>query len=171
MTLRPTRAAALLLLLCAGVIPTFAVPQRPDFSGRWTFDREKSARPGPDGRIVIAPMLGDEFVARQDATTLTLEIKAGALTVTAVYRLDGVESRNMSPGANGEPDILVTSRATWEGDTLVILSKSSSIEKGRAVTIDTQRVLYLENGDLVLERTGTPPEMVKWSRSVYRRAK
>jgi protein TonB len=143
---------------------------RPNFSGTWVFDRTKSMQPGPDGRIVLAPMLGDEFDAHQDAKALTLTIRTGALTVNAVYALDGSESRNVSPGTRGEPDITVLSRASWDGNRLVILTTSTSTEKGQEVTVETKRVISLDDeSNLIIERTGTPPTLVKPSRSVYRK--
>lgn len=154
----------LLLLVLTALMSGGSVVQRPDFSGSWKFDRTKSLQqPGPDGRVVLAAMLGEEFDARQDTSTLRLTIKAGGQTVTATYKLDGTESLNMSPG-----DIPVTSRAGWEGDTLVISSRSRAEEKGVVVTIQTRRVLWLDkSGDLIIERTGTPAASVTPSRSVY----
>lgn len=141
-----------------------------DFSGRWEFDRDKTLQPGPDGRIVLAAMLGDEVLVRQDAKTIVFTIDAGGQQVKAVYNLDGSESRNLSPGPPGQSDIPVTSRASWDGTRLVILSKSVAIEKGVAVTLDTRRVLSIDaDGNLIVERTGTPASLVTPSRSVYRR--
>src|SRR5258705_4969427 len=127
---------------------------RPDFSGRWTFDRAKSAQPW-NGRIVIAPILGDECVATQDATSIKLAITVAGQKVMAVYNFEG-ESRNMSPG-----DIPVTSRTSWDGDGLVIVSTSAAIVKGQDVTIETRRVMRLDvDGNLTIERTGTPASEV-----------
>ena len=157
--------AALVLAAVAAAAPQ----THPDFSGSWTFDRARSMEPGPDGRIVIAPILGETFDAKQDATRLTLTIKAGALNVTAVYNFEG-ESRNQSPGAGTESDITVTSRVSREVDALVILSRSTSLVKGREVPVETRRVMRLDaSGDLIIERTGTPASEVTASRSVYRR--
>ena len=50
-----------------------------------------------NGRIVIAPILGDECVATQNASALELVITVGGQKVTAVYNFEG-ESRNLSPG-------------------------------------------------------------------------
>jgi hypothetical protein len=119
------------------------VQTRPDFSGRWTFDQARSAKPW-NGRIVIAPILGDECVATQDG-----------------------ESRNLSPG-----DIPVTSRTLWNGVRLVIASTSAATVKGQDITIETRRVLRLDaEGNLIIERTGTPASEVTPSRSVYTRAR
>ena len=149
-----------------------ALQAPPDFSGRWEFDREKTMQPGPDGRIVLAAMLGDAVVIRQDARRITFSIDAGGQLVRAVYNLDGSESRNMSPGPPGQPEIPVTSQASWDGRRLVIVSKSVATEKGVAVTVDTRRVLSLDGeGNLVVERTGTPASLVTPSRSYYKRSK
>jgi hypothetical protein len=144
----------------------------PDFSGRWEFDREKTMQPGPDGRIVLAAMLGDEVVVRQTAKTISFAIDAGGQLVRASYNLDGSESRNMSPGPPDQPEIPVTSTASWDGQRLVILSKSLATDKGVAVTVESRRVLWLDSGgNLIVERTGSPPALVTPSRSVYRRSK
>jgi hypothetical protein len=139
----------------------------PDFSGRWTFDRDKTMQPDAEGRVVLAAMLGDEFVALQNAKSLTLRITFNREAVVAVYDLTGAESENLSPG-----DIPVKSRARWEGEKLVIESSSESTETGRRVTIHTTRVIWIDKaGDLIIERSGTPATQVTPSRSVYRRAR
>ena len=137
----------------------------PDFSGRWRFDRAMSAQPW-NGRIVIAAILGDQCDATQDPTSLKLAITVGGQKVTAVYNFDG-ESRNISPG-----DIPVTSRTSWDGARLVIVSTSAAVVQGKDVTIETRRVIWLDaDGNLIVERTGTPASQVTPSRSVYTRVR
>lgn len=153
----------LLLAAPAGIAP----PQRPDLSGTWTFDQAKSLKPGPDGRIVLAAMLGDEFVALQKGTSLTLRISFQGALVVAVYDLTGAETENVSPG-----DISVKSRASWQDDRLVIDSTSDVRDQGKPVTVRTRRVIWIdEAGDLIIERSGTPASQVTSSRSVYRRVR
>jgi len=156
----------LALSLLTMALPAPAESFRPDFSGTWTFDQPRSMeKPGPDGRIVLAAMLGDEFVAKQGSTTLTLTIPVGGQLVTAVYSLAGKETRNISPG-----NIAVTSRAAWDARRLVIRSTSAGTEKGRPMTVRSRRVIWLDtDGSLVIERTGTPASVVTPSRSVYRK--
>jgi len=113
--------ARLVLGLCLACLAGLNPPQqtRPDFSGKWTFDRAKSAQPW-----------------------------------------------------NGRGDIPVTSRASWSGDTLVIVSTSASSAKGEDLTIETRRVVRLDaDGNLIIERTGTPASEVTPSRSVYTRVR
>ena len=155
-------ALALSVLLQAPV----ATQPPADFSGTWTLDAEKTMKPGPDGRVVMAPMLGERVVVVQSATSITLRITVQGNIVVAVYDLTGAESRNVSPG-----DITVLSRASWKGDRLMIESTSDSVEQGKPVTIRTTRVIWIDQGgDLIVERTGTPASAVTPSRSVYRRA-
>lgn len=164
MALRFLRWFLLTAVWLIGIAAISAQAQtRPDFSGTWTFDRGRSAEPW-NGRIVISPILGDECVATQDATALKLSITVGNQNVTAVYNFAG-ESRNISPG-----DIPVSSRVSWEGDKLVIVSTSATNLKGQDVSIETRRVLYIDGrGNLIVERTGTPATEVTPSRSVYTR--
>jgi hypothetical protein len=155
---------AVALLLAA---TTFA-QGRPDFTGNWIFDEAKSANMDANGKVTLARMLGDRFQARQDAATLTLTITSGGLKVTAIYQLDGSESRNMSPDGAGRPDVAVISRASWEGDKLVIRSTSTSEAGDKPLTIESVRTLWLDaSGSLILDRTGTPASEVPPTRSVY----
>jgi hypothetical protein len=115
---------------------------------------------------VIAPILGDELVVTQTVTSLGLAITVGGQKVTAIYNFAG-ESRNLSPG-----DIPVTSRTSWDGDKLVIVSTSESNVRGGVIRIETRRVLWLDTeGNLEIERTGTPASEVTPSRSVYVRVR
>lgn len=157
--------AALLAVLNGALVQSET--RRPDFSGSWTFDAQKTMTPDKNGRVVLAAMLGEEFTAIQTATSLTLRILNNGQLVVAVYDLTGRSSENVSPG-----DIVVTSRAKWDGDRLLISSTSTSDDKGKQVTVETTRTLSLDSaGDLIIERTGTPKSLVTPSRSVYRRTK
>ena len=157
-----TRCSLALLVLLLGA-PAPQAP--PNLSGTWTLDAEKTMKPGPDGRIVMAPMLGERVVVAQDATSIKLQISVQGTVVAAAYDLTGAESRNVSPG-----DITVVSRASWKGDRLIIDSTSESVDQGKPVTVRTTRVLWIDKaGDLIVERTGTPASVVTPSRSVYRR--
>lgn len=161
-------AVPLILSLClAHPVSEPQAKQAPDLSGRWTFDQSRSMEPGPDGRIVLAPMLGEEFVALQTPSALTFRISVQGEMVVAVYDLTGAVSENVSPG-----DIKVTSRARWEGERLVIDSSSAGEDAGKPITIRTKRVIWIDpSGDLIIERTGTPTSRVTSSRSVYRKVR
>ena len=158
----------LLIVLLPSLLPaTPSAQARPDLSGTWRFDQEKSLKPGPDGRIVLAPMLGEEVVVLQRGTSITFRISFQGDTVAAVYDLTGAETENVSPG-----DIRVRSRASWEGQKLVIDSTSDGEEAGKPITIRSKRVIWIDQaGDLIVERSGTPVSQVTTSRSVYRRVR
>lgn len=161
----------MLTVVGAGAQST-AANARTDFSGTWVFDQVRSAQPGPDGKVSLAAMLGDEFTAKQDAALLSLAIKAGGVRVNAAYKLDGTDSKNVSPGAFGQPAVDVVSRASWDKDRLVIVSKSVSVVSGKDVAVETRRVMWIDKGgSLVMERTGTSASQVAPTRSVYRKAK
>jgi hypothetical protein len=158
----------------AGVLIFMAVlswQTRPDFSGTWTFDEARSTQHVPGG-VVIAKLLGDEVTIRQDASQMRLTIRIRSSSVEAIYALDGSESRNLSSEGGGKPDVTVTSRASWEGGTLVVRSTSTSEIQGKAVTTETKRVFSIDSdGNLILDRSGTPISEVPASRSVYKRAR
>lgn len=158
------RVALISLLVVAG---SWLQPAaRPDFSGRWTLDAQRSTAT-PSGP---AAMFGSSFVAKQDARALTLDILFPGGTIQAVYKLDGSESRNQIPGANG-PETIV-SRATWDGNRLVIVTKSTEELDGKSVQMESRRVMSIgTDGALSLQRTGTPVELVPATTSVYKRVK
>ena len=142
---------------------------RPDFSGTWQFDAAATAADAKAANMAAGPIFGDSFVAEQTPAALTLKIAAGTLRVTAVYALDGSVSTNLSPGeAPNAPDIVVTSRATWDDRRLIITSSSQSPGKTEPIFVDSIRTMWLDaNGRLVIQRTGTPAGVVPSSRSVY----
>src|SRR5829696_1972744 len=71
---------------------------RPDLSGTWVFNQEKTMQPGADGKIVLAAMLGERVFVQQSDTAITLRITFQGDIVVAVYDLTGAESKNISPG-------------------------------------------------------------------------
>jgi hypothetical protein len=165
-------ASVLATLSCACACAAGVLAQdRPDFSGTWKADPVRSARTGADGKSRTALMLGMECTIKQNANAITLEITAaGPLRVTAVYKLDGSESKNRVPDGPGLPDVEIVSRASWEGSKLVIRSTSAAVTGGKAIQIESVRTLFIDSdGTLVLERTGTPVSEVPETRSVYKK--
>ena len=141
----------------------------PDFSGRWKVDYRKS---GDLARNVngnsTAAIFGEECVISQTKDTLTLDIVAGGLKVQVVYRLDGTPSTNRSPGPPGQPDVTIVSTAQWNGPVLHITTKSESVIDGVTVPVESVRKLWLTaDGDLAIERRGTPTRVVSTAWTVY----
>ena len=159
-------AVVLLGLLLGTWFQAAQAPTRPDFSGKWALDQQRSTST-PSGP---AAMFGLSFVAKQDAKTLALDISFPGGTIHAAYNLDGSESRNGMPGPNGEE--IIVSRATWDGNRLVIVTKSTEELNGKSVPMESRRVMWIAtDGMLMLERSGTPVELVPKTTSVYRSAK
>jgi hypothetical protein len=158
----------LFLSLLAGIL--VAAQARPDLSGEWVLAKERSTQTLQGARVTaVTGLLGETVSVRQDAKTLTLDISLAALgrPIRAVYNLDGTESRNMNPGAPGQPDEPIFSRASWDGEKLVILTRGSALVDGKP--LETRRVMWIDaDGRLTIERTsvGQPT-----TRSVYERTK
>ena len=104
---------------------------KPNFSGKWTTDAEKTAAANP------APAGGGGGGARgggggrggaagpmtitMDATTLKMERAAQDGTITAtIYKLDGSESKNMQAGRGGGAPMEVISKAKIDGAKVMI---------------------------------------------------
>jgi hypothetical protein len=141
----------------------------PDFSGRWTADAAKSARLAREvNGNSTAAIFGETCVITQTKDTLTLDIVAGGLKVQVVYRLDGKPSTNKSPGRPGQPDVTIVSTTQWNGPVLHITTKSESVLDGVTVPVESVRKLWLTpEGDLAVERRGSPSRVVSTAWSVY----
>jgi hypothetical protein len=143
-------ATALVLSAAVGVF----AQAKPDFSGKWVMDPASApAAPagggggGGRGGGGGGAGFGQEFMATQDATTLTITRMQGDQTITAAYKLDGSESKNMVAGRGGQQEQV--SKATWDGNKLAIVT---TINAG-GNTIEQRRVLSMEGGNLVIEQT------------------
>jgi len=148
-------AAALVFSAAIGVYA-----QAPNLTGKWTLvpaaaPADAAAAPaggggrgGGRGGGGGGNPFGQEFTATQDATSLVITRMQGDATVTATYKLDGSESKNMVPGRGGETEQV--SKATVVGTTIVI---TTSINAG-GNTIEQKRVLSMDaGGNLVVEQT------------------
>ena len=155
--------------LVIGLVIPAAGQSRPDLSGSWALEKDRSSQTQKSASTVaVAGLLGDKFTAKQDAKTLTLVISVPMLgrEVTAVYNLDGSESKNLNPQGPGMADEPIFSRATWEGDRLVIATRGSTLINGKP--LESKRVIWIgSDGTLTIERSS---EGQPTTRSVYRRA-
>jgi hypothetical protein len=150
---------------------------RPDFSGTWLFDEAAT------GAVATVEhkgfmIFGEWFTIRQNDKFLTLEITIakGIPPVTAVYALDGSATQNVSPPqvTGGEP-IIVTAKARWVGQKLLVESRSQQPggpgkNDPKVVDVVSTRTFYLDKeGRLVVDREGTPKPVVASTRSVYKK--
>ena len=131
----------LALLLVAGV----SAQNKRDFNGKWTPDADRNG-PAPAGGRGGAT----GFTITMDAKTLNIETVRGTNTSHAHYALDGSVSKNdpaMGRAAGGST-AQEESVAKWDGDTIVIVTKTANG--------DRTTKYFLDGADLVREvKTGT----------------
>ena len=148
---------------------------RPNFSGTWVWDPQATDAASSPIRMGTN-IFGASFVAHQDEKMLTLDITIAqnAPVVKASYALDGSATRNVSPPSMpGADPIVVTAVAKWVGDMLTIESRSqqpAANASGQTMMIDviSTRTMRLDSeGRLVIDRDGTPKQVVPSTRSVY----
>jgi hypothetical protein len=152
-------AAALGLVM---VLPSVGSAQgKTDFSGTWTFDEAKSD-PAPagrgggggggrgGGRMGGAPATA--MTIKQAATELSIDRTTAQGNQTAVYKLDGSESKNtigMGPA---------TSKATWDGAKVVIATMQTVQGRGgQEVTVESKEIYSRDGNTLTIETTRTTP--------------
>lgn len=185
---------------CACLTVTQAQPSRPDFSGRWTTGADPAAvaaaagdpaaRGGGagqrgrgtgggrgGGRGDMGSGWGSPITVTQDPSRLTVEYVFFARgdmqpPLRFTYALDGSESRNTVMMGNGMQ--VQTSRAAWEGATLVITTwhTFTNPETGKPEKADVKHVLSLESpSSLVVEvtRSGVLGGPASTTRTVYRK--
>ena len=139
----------------------------PDFSGRWTADSMTDMGSGWGSTITVT----------QDSSRLTVEYAffgRGDMQAPLrfVYALDGSESKNSVMMGRGVQ--LQSSRAVWQGDSLVVTTTQAFDDPltGKSGTAEVTRTLTLESpASLVVQTTrsgvlGGPPST---SRTVYRK--
>ena len=131
---------------------------KPNFSGKWTVDAEKTATANPNmgagggggGRGGGGGLGGGAITITMDAASLKTEQTMGETTMTASFKLDGSDSKNMAMGRGGQTEQV--SKATIDGNKVVIKTTTAN---GEQVTS-----WYMDGDWLVRERT-TPNGAVK----------
>jgi hypothetical protein len=119
---------ALVMTVAALLGQAAGPPRRPDFSGHWVMvaPAELAARRGQEQRVT------------QDAAVLTVAPPNGNAPPT-VYRLDG--SRTELPLGGG---VKAVSIATWEGDTLRIVTEAQGRTSTAIWSLDADGLLTIE---------------------------
>ena len=142
------RRVLLFVLVAVLAMPIAARAQaKPDFSGSWTLNAEKSDPPpqrgggGGGGRGPAGPI-----TIKQTATELSITSEGRQGPQTLTYKLDGSVSTN--PGRGGAE---VKSTAKWDGSTLVI--ETTQDMNGTAVTITAKRRLDNGGKEMIVETT------------------
>lgn len=130
------KALASALIVVAAVV-LVSGQSKPDFSGTW---------------ITVEPkeMAGEEQKVTHTATELILEHESGGGGHRIVHKLDGSATENTVGHAKS------VSRATWEGETLVITTSAVYEHGGKRET----RQAWSMGGDgrLTVEMTETGPD-------------
>jgi hypothetical protein len=178
---RRTEIATLALL--AGLTTAVGTQPPADFSGRWTLEAPAiattAAVPGTPAAAAAPGDLGSgwgsSITIAQDAKQLTVEYAFFSRydlmpPLTFTFPLDGSEGRNVVRMGRG--DQIESSRARWNGQTLIITTTYQVAERGmKPFTAELTRELSLESPTtLVVQVTradvlGGPPTT---TRSIYR---
>ena len=181
-----TRRRALVALWLAAVLPATLSAQPPaDFSGRWTLDAPAIAStPAVPGTPAAAAAPGDmgsgwgsTITIAQDTKRLSVEYSIFSRydlqpPLTFTYPLDGSVGRNTVMMGRGEQ--IESSRAQWNGQTLIIITTFHIVDggAGKPFTAELTRTLRLESPTtLVVEvaRAGVLGGPASTTRSVYRK--
>jgi hypothetical protein len=171
---------SLLAALC------FAAAQPPvDFSGRWTLEAPAVATtPAVPGTPAAAAAPGDmgsgwgsTITITQDAARLSVEYAFFSRyelqpPLKFTYALDGTPARNAVMMGRGEQ--VESSKAQWDGQTLVITTTFDVVDRGagQPFTAQVTRKLSLETPTtLVIEatRAGVLGGPSSTTRSIYRK--
>lgn len=122
---------------------------KPNFAGSWTRVDDPNA-PAAGGRGGGRGGLGMAATLTQDAKTLTITRTTQAGEIKTVYNLDGSDSKNtMMMGRSGN-SVEQISKATWEGNTLVV---TTNYTMGENAITTTQKFSLDASGQLVVATT------------------
>ena len=182
-----TRRRALVALWLTAVLPATLPAQQPaDFSGSWTLDVPVIAStPAVPGTPAAAAAPGDmgsgwgaTIAIAQDTKQLRVEYTIFSRydlqpPLALIYPLDGSVGRNTVMMGRGEQ--VESSRAQWNGATLVIITTFPVTDRGagQPFTAELTRKLSLESPTtLVVEvtRSGVLGGPASTTRSVYRKS-
>ena len=157
--------------------------QTPDFSGQWTAEPpppvapQTPGKPGPPPRGDMGGGWGSPLTITQDASKLTVEHRYFSNydiqpPLRYVYALDGSESRNTTMA--GHVSQTRISRATWEGQTLVVVTQYAGVDPSSDTPFTTEvttRVSLRSATELVVEssRAGVLGGKPTSARTVYRK--
>jgi len=152
-----------LAVIAAVLVATPSLAQdKPDFTGSWKLNAEKSDAPAqmgggrPGGGRGMGGRMGPatEVHATQTGDKLLLDQKMGDQSRLLTFYLDGRENRN--PGMRNSE---MVSKARWDGASLVIEGSMSFEGPNGSVTITTREVRTLSDDGrtmTVVTATTTP---------------
>ncbi|HEU5219745.1 MAG TPA: hypothetical protein VFU23_13890 [Gemmatimonadales bacterium] len=150
-------------LLASAVLSPVAAQGKPDFSGSWKVNTEKSDPMGGGMGGGGGGGAAATITITQSATKLTVETHRGEQVTTATYNLDGSESVNTTQRGESK------SKATWDGASLVINSESSFTGPNGAMTVTSKevRTLSADGKTMTVVRTSQTPNGEMTRKTVY----
>jgi len=145
------------VLLCASAL----AQGRPDFTGTWRFNQQKST-PGIAGNTpnIAFP---SQIVAKQSATEFDVAMTSvRQQPVSAVYKLDGSQVTVQAPAG-----ITETGSAKIEGATLVITTRRSFSSPAGDTVVQFKEVWSLAGPVLTIEKTRVEDGESSTEKAVY----
>ena len=161
---RITIAATLVMLALAAAPRLAAAQARPDLSGTWMLNFEKS---GPDvaGNGAAVPFPSQLIVSQSPGE---LSVKGSSVrqnAFTAAYKLDGSRVTVAAPSG-----ITETAEAKFEGDTLVIKSRRSFSSPAGETVVEFTEVWSRGGNVLTVKKTMTQDGDSQTATAVYDKA-
>jgi hypothetical protein len=155
---------ALPILASLSLFSAPVLAQKPDFSGTWKLNVEKSD-PVPQGRM--GGMRATELTIVQKDGKLTVESKMGEMSRTSTYNLDGTESKN--PGMR---DMQMTTTSKWVDNTIVTDGDNTVQGPMGEMRIKSHEVrsLSADGKTMTVVTTTTTPQGERTRKNVYDKA-
>ena len=110
---------------------------RPDFSGTWTMDRERS-----ESLHQSTPIEPPTLVITQSDAELAIETRRSTSTTRSVYKI-------LPKAAPGDPGPAAGSRAYWDADTLV--TEGARTVQGQTVSVRETRTLNADRTEMTVQ--------------------
>lgn len=162
------------IIAIAVATATLALAQaKPDFSGTWTLDLDRSETGGPPGGAPGGDRPGRgqgfpldaKFVVKQTASELSIDQQVGGNSNVTTFKLDGSESVNT--GMRGGQ---VKSKARWDGSRLIVESTQAMNTPDGERTLETKEIRSLAaDGTMIVERTTVTPRGTRTQKLVFKR--
>jgi hypothetical protein len=162
---RSITIAASLVILALAAVPRFAVAQaRPDLSGTWMLNFEKS---GPEvaGNGAEVPFPSQLIVSQSPSEVSVKGSSVRQNAFTAVYKLDGSRITVAAPSG-----ITETAEAKFEGDTLVIKSRRSFTSPAGETVVEFTELWSRGGNILTVKKTMTQDGESQTATAVYDKA-
>lgn len=157
--------AVVVLLMSAFIVA--AQDTKPNFSGEWTLNADKSDQPeGPGGRR--GPMAPSKLIVEQKENQLVVETfrknrEGQDVTDKSTYTLDGKKCKNDTNWGTRE------STVNWskDGKTLIIESTMKMSRGDRDFTMESTEKWSLDKNVLTIVTTRSTPMGERTTKAVY----